>query len=180
MRKAMAVLAVSFFGWAMPASAATIWMFDGNCVNSRLKIGLPADDLTMQPGDPISCKSANLMELQYGRVLVNFVTGTGVLGFAGSGFDSRTNPKLLLASVDRIHPVRDFGSDAKEILRRSGNGEGVLNDAEGVCIFEPKNLAKVTSFVCVGNHVEPTGLRRVYTVEMRVKKVTKNTNFPDF
>src|SRR5687768_4996153 len=134
----MRSLVAVFVALAVPveASAATAWIYNGPCKDGSLKRGKTTDDLRSVGGETISCNQAILMELKNGRKLIHFNTKDGTpLGFAGPIFDTKTNPKILIVPLDRIYPVRDFGKDPKEIMRRTGAGEGVLDGAKGFCFF---------------------------------------------
>jgi len=163
---------------AAPSQAATAWFIDGKCKQSYLKRGTPSDDLTQEEGDPISCNKVSIMALKNGRKLVQFVTGTGVLGFSGWEFDTTTNKTMLIVPVDRIMPVRDLGTETSEIMRRSAQGEGVLNGAEGFCMFDTKRIEAAKQMTCVSKH-EVGNKKVVYKIEMDIRKVKKEPNFPD-
>jgi len=163
---------------ATSSSAATAWFLDGKCKESYLKRGTPTDDLTQEAGDPISCKKLSVIALKNGRKIVQFVTGTGVLGFAGSEFDTTTNKAMLIIPIDRILPVRDLGTEATEIMRRSSQGEGVLDGAEGFCMFDSKRIEKAKQMTCISMH-ERGNKKVVYRMMMDIRKATKDANFPD-
>jgi len=168
----------AFLAVATPSHAATAWFIDGRCKQSYLKRGTPTDDLSKEAGDPISCDKVFMIALKNGRKLVQFSTGTGVLGFAGSEFDAKTNKTMLIMPIDRILPVRDLGKDAAEIVQRGSRGEGALNGAEGFCFFDKKQLDKITGMSCVSMHQQ--GDRKVvYKIEMDVTRVKREDNFPD-
>lgn len=94
---------------------------------------------------------AVLFELKNGRKLMQFVTGLGVLGFAGAVLD-RTNPTMTLLPIDRLHPIRDIGTSSDEQLARASTGEGALDGAEGSCFFEAKDLMAVKAIACVSKY----------------------------
>jgi len=174
-----AALAASFIVLAAaPSQAATAWFLEGKCKESYSKRGAPTDDLTQEDGDPISCKMLSVMALKNGRKLVQFVTGTGVLGFSGPEFDTTTNKKMLIVPIDRIIPVRDLGTDPSEIMRRSSQGEGVLDGAEGFCMFSTKRIETSKQMTCVTKH-ERGNRKVVYKVQMDIRKAEKKTDFPD-
>ena len=162
----------------LPAQAATAYFFSGTCRDSRVKIGKLEDDLAKEPGDPIHCDVAVLLELKNGRKLMQFVTGIGALGFSGATLDQNTNPNMVILPVDRLYPVRDLGTTAEEQLKRSSQAEGAIDDVEGYCFFQPKKLARVTSLSCVTKY-EKRGIKTVHSIKMDVRKVTRKTNFPD-
>jgi hypothetical protein len=155
-----------------------MWFFDGKCYNSRLKIGTPEDDMTKDAGDPISCKVAVLMELDNGRKLVQFVTGTGPLGFSGNEIDKVTNDKMAILPINRILPVRDMGTDPKEIYRRSSRGEGILDGAEGFCFFGAKDIKSSDGISCISKY-EKGHKKMVYSISMKVTHVEKKFFIPD-
>lgn len=161
-----------------PSHAATAWFMDGKCKASYLKRGTPSDDLTLEEGEPISCKKLSVIALKNGRKVVQFVTGTGVLAFSGTEFDTTTNKKMLVVPIDRIHPVRDLGTEPAEIMRRSAQGEGVLEGAEGYCFFQTKKIETSKEMSCVAMH-EIGNKKVVFKVQMDIRKAVKEANFPD-
>lgn len=121
------------------ASAATAWLFDGQCYNSHVKWGTLDEDLTKEAGDPIHCDKAVLIELRNGRKLINFTTGRGVLGFAGPGIDRQVNPTMAVLPIDRIYPIRDIqGMSRNEVVAGGAKREGALEGAEGFFISRPR------------------------------------------
>jgi len=159
------------------ANAMTMWEFDGRCFESYSKGGTPYDDLTKKAGDTITCEAAVLMELPNGRLLMQFVTGRGVLGFSGGGIDKETDPTMAILPIDRILPVRDFGTNPDEIYRRSARGEGILNGAEGFCMFQSKDIQNSKELSCASKWEQ--GKRKVvYKVVMSVKSTKKSFFMP--
>jgi hypothetical protein len=160
------------------ASAATAYFFKGQCHDSRVKVGTLDADLRVEAGDPIHCETAVLIELKNGRKLMQFLTGLGVLGFAGGTLDRSTNPTLTLLPIDRLYPIRDLGTSSDEQFETASKGEGALDGAEGFCFFEPKDLARVRSLSCVSKYVHGD-IRTVHSIQMNVRKVDKTIKFPD-
>ena len=159
-------------GISRSANAMTVWFFEGRCFKSYLKWGTPNDDLRKEAGDPITCEKAVLGQLPNGRVLMQFVTERGVLGFSGGGIDRETNPTMSILPVDRILPIRDYGQDTNEILKRSARGEGALNGAEGFCFFQSKDIDSSTQLSCTSKW-EQGNKKVVYKVLMNITKASK-------
>jgi hypothetical protein len=161
------------------ANAATAWFFDGQCYDSRVKWGTMDEDLGTESGDPIHCDKAVLLVLKNGRNLVNFSTGRGVLGFAGGGIDRQSHPTITLLPVDRIYPIRDLqGMTSKEAIESGANREGALDGAEGFCFFGTKQFETSKELSCVSKY-EVGNKKTVYSIKMKVRKVTKNANFSE-
>jgi hypothetical protein len=154
-----------------------VWFFQGLCEDSYLWKGAPMEDMTNSPGDAISCKRAFLMEVPNGRNLMSFVTGASGTRFAGGALDPKTNPKLLIMPIDRIHPARDLGTIPSEIYRRAASGEGALDGAEGFCFFSSHKLAATEELSCVAKHTSGNN-KTVYRIKMEIKKVDKRTHRP--
>lgn len=152
---------------ADPSAPESIFTFKGTCLDSKIKWGLIEEDLTAAPGDPVSCDAAIFMSLPNGRRMMQFVTGRGLLGFAGSELARDESDGSLMLSIDRIHPIRDLGNDPDEIYRRGRSGEGVLEGAEGVCIFSADDIKSSTYVACIGKH-EAGNKKTVFTVRMNV------------
>ena len=106
--------------------AKPTWFFKGSCHDSRVKRGNSTTDLTLEAGDPIHCDLAILSFLKNGRILLQFHTGIGILGFAGPVFDRKSNPNVANIPIDRIYPIRDLGMKSPEILDRSELGTVTL------------------------------------------------------
>jgi len=156
------------------ADGMTIWFFEGRCSESFSKLGSPKDDLGKKVGEPISCEKAVLADLPNGRVMMQFVTQHGVLGFAGAGINKDIHPKMAILIVDKILPAADFGSDINEIIRRSATREGVLNGAEGFCFIPEKDIIGSMSVSCTGKW-EQGDKKVVYKITMDVTKPIKKT-----
>lgn len=159
------------------AKADTMWFFEGECHDSRVKWGTPVDDMSKEPGDPIHCDKAVLMELANGRKLMQFVTGLGVLGFSGREIDKVTNDKMAFIPIDTIHTIRDLGTKSGEIYDRSSKGEGMLRGVEGFCFFQAKDIKSSDSVSCVSKY-EHDNKKAVYSVQMKVNKVSKKLLLP--
>jgi hypothetical protein len=157
--------------------ADTMWFFEGNCHDSRVKWGTISDDMTKETGDPIHCNKAVLIELANGRKLMQFVTGLGVLGFSGREIDKVTNDKMSFIPIDTIHPIRDLGTKSDEIYDRSSKGEGMLRGVEGFCFFQAKDIKSSDSVSCVSKY-ENGNKKAVYSVQMKVSKVSKKLILP--
>lgn len=121
------------------------------CYDSRVKWGTLDEDLTKESGDPIHCNMAILLEFRNGRKLISFLTGRGLLGFAGEGIDRETD--MTTFPIDRIHPIRDVkGMSSDEIIASEARGEGALEGAEGVCMFETKEFKTSKGLSCVSKY----------------------------
>jgi hypothetical protein len=158
------------------AGAATAWFFQGQCYDARVKWGTLDEDLRDEQGDPIHCLRAVLLELRNGRKLVNFITGRGILGFAGSGIDRETNPSLSIIPLDRIYPILDVeGMNSREAIEQSSKSG--LDGAEGFCFFD-KEIGHTSELSCVSKY-ESSNKKTVYSIKMKVQSVTKKANFPE-
>ena len=160
------------------AEAAPAWFFKGQCKDSRVKRGDVSDDLRVQSGDPIHCDVAVLMILRNGRILLQFHTGTGVLGFAGPLLDRQTNKNNVAGiPVDKIYPIRDLGMTPQEIFKNSTRSEGVLDQGvEGICLLNNKDLKLVRNISCISKY-EMDNKKTVYRVDINVTNVDK-VNIP--
>jgi hypothetical protein len=158
------------------AEAAPTWFFKGKCEESRVKRGSVSEDLRPQLGDRINCEVAVFAKLKNGRAMIQFVTGTGVLGFAGSSIEETADGKSL--QIDRLYPIRDLGIKYDQVLRNSTSGEGVLSEGiEGVCVFLGPKFETVRTIICTAKH-EVADHREVYSVTMNVIRGTRR-DLPD-
>lgn len=163
------------------ANAAPMMLYTGACKPplSYTKRGKPTDDLRVQKPVPITCTMANFAVFQNGRRILTFVDGDNVLSFSGSEFVRITDKGWTMLKVDRIQPPLDNkGLTADQILERKARGEGVLDGAEGYCLFDNFEVDKAKQLSCVAQH-ERGDEKVVFGVVFDVA-ASKLTNVPGF
>ena len=156
-------------GFSATPTEAQTWFFTGKCEDSRVKRGSLSEDPRIQVGDKINCDIAIVSILTDGRLLVQFRTGLGVLGFAGAVLDETTYDTPSIP-IETIYPIRDLGMSKEEILQNSLQREGALTDGvEGICLLGSENFKSMRKMTCTAKH-EVAEHGSVYSITINITR----------
>jgi hypothetical protein len=145
---------------AAPVKAGTMWVFEGTC-DAYTKEGEQREDLTQKPGEPIPCDLGTVNELDNGSKLIQVFKKSATrppLGFAGLGFDTKMNKKLMIMTIHRVYITP---------------GKPVA--AEGLCFFNGHAMSKTDGFGC-SSMVQEGARKKVFKVQFHATAVAVRHN----
>ena len=140
---------------AVPATAATVWRFDGACTASTREGGA-SDDLSAASAKPIACRAAVLISDPDGVAVVTAGTSAdgGVpVSFGSVNFPPGPSGNVITMPVDEVNV-----------------GEGSGQPATGTCRLYGPDLEKVSAVRCKATVVDGER-KRIVAVDVKVSAV---------
>jgi hypothetical protein len=135
------------------AEAAPMWFFGGTCDDSTFNNGIINND-----SKPIYCNVGILSMYKNERVLIQFNTKSGILGFAGSLLDRQANMENVQSvQVDTIHPEA---------------GEQINRGVEGVCLIDNADFKHAKRIKCTVEYRNNNAISK-YSIRLSVTQIDR-------